>query len=173
MSEEVRCKQEKLIYLAGIIDGEGTISVSKRYGISRNATYFHQFKIGNTDIRLIQWLVDNFGGSFPKCMKLKGNRKDAYVWCLSGHASYKLLKKVMPYLLLKQKQAIYAIQLYENVSRWNYGATQMPVYKRVLADDLWQRCKELNKRGRDDSSDRIELLLPVEVRKDILDNWLV
>ena len=58
-------ENEKLAYLAGIIDGEGTIVIAK--GKIRKGRINHPYSLRlvvmNTDIRLIEWLKENFGGS--------------------------------------------------------------------------------------------------------------
>ena len=150
-------KGESLEYLAGIIDGEGTIGVYK-LAQGRRFDYFQQISVGNTEVLLIYWLVDNFGGRIPKIRKGKGNRKDSYVWALYGSNSYKLIKKVMSHLLLKQEQADNAMELWEKVSKFVYNRNKpRPLYKTKLAEELYQRNKLLNMRGRVvEESDLIE-----------------
>lgn len=168
--EEIR----KLSMLAAFVDGEGRIGISRSTRPSGNHNYAQQLQVINTDIRLIQWLVENFGGSFPKAIKQEGNRKDVFHWTLSGSNSYKMIKKIRPYLLLKQEQADCAIELYERVSRWDYKRyNPIPTYKIKLAEELWQKSMKLNKRGKDDNSEE-EIAIPatLRIRKDYLDAWL-
>lgn len=145
--------KEKLIYLSGIFDGEGCVSIGRQKR-TFGYVYQQQLSIGNTDIRLIEWLIENFGGSMPKTQKKEGNRKYNYLWSLHGSKSYKLLKKIHPYLIIKQEQADNAIELWEKVSKWHYGGGDisnkrfMPEHKRKLAEELYQRNKELNMKGK-------------------------
>lgn len=172
------CKRKILLSsLAAFIDGEGTIKIMHRLTYSNTYSYQQQLMVGNTDVRLIEWLVENFGGTMPKPHKVLGeNRKDSYDWRLSGSKSCRLLKLVRPYLMLKQEQADGAIMLYEKVSKWKYGGrnNSMPPHKRKLAETLYQRNKELNKRGKNDmdNEEEVEVLVPVKVRREVLDEWL-
>lgn len=151
MISQEECERIGLLkMMAAFVDGEGSIGIyrSLRKG---KYTYAQHLQIINTDIRLIEWLVENFGGSFPKVMNMGDNHKDAYHWTINGYNSYKILKKIRPYLLLKQEQADNAIELYKKVSKWKYGGINpLPDHKRKLSEELYQRNRELNMRGMDE-----------------------
>lgn len=157
--------------LAAFVDGEGTINIGMRKFPSGDSYYQQRLSVGNTNIRLIEWLIENFGGSFPKATNRGENRKDMYLWELSGSNSYKLIKKIRPYLILKQEQADCAIELYEKVSKWNYNSSKpLPEHKKKLAKELYQRNKVLNKNGKD--NEEIEVPVTIKIRKDVLDEWI-
>lgn len=159
--------RDNLSYLAGIIDGEGTIGIHKSHhkytNIEGGYTYQQYLEVTNTNILLLDWLVENFGGSISKRYKSSERHKDAYKWFVTGRKSYKLIKTIRSYLLIKQEQADCAIELWEKVSKWHYGANnRRPLYKTKLAEGIFQRNKELNKRGVDDVNQNIE---PKLIRK--------
>ena len=155
----------KLIYLAGIIDGEGTIGIGRQMLPNNNYTYRQHLIIGNTDIRLIEWLVENFGGKFPKAVNSNEKWKDSYMWQLTGTKSYKLLKKVRPYLLLKQEQADNAIELWEKVSNYVYSRShKRPEYRTELSEELYHMCRELNKKGKHDEESEPPRLLRKNIK---------
>lgn len=99
-------------YLAGIIDGEGWISLwkDKRGGRIRG-----ELGVGNTSKELIDWIHANFGGSvYPK----NGNDtcyyegaegrvlgKDRYKVIWRGEESSKLLPHLLPFLIVKYNKA--------------------------------------------------------------------
>lgn len=170
-------KIRKLSMLAAFIDGEGYIGILKAKHEQReheNYSYGQRLQVTNTDIRLMEWLVENFGGKIPKPTKDKREtRKDKYAWSRTGTDSYKLLKLIRPYLIMKYEQADLAIELYEKVTKWHYrGFKKMPVHKRKLAEELHQRCKELNKKGKDDDDVNIEIRIPLKINKETLREWL-
>ncbi|MCK4329802.1 hypothetical protein KAX02_08160 [candidate division WOR-3 bacterium] len=173
MITEEECDRIGLLkMLAAFVDGEGTISIGKSLLSNGKYSYYQQLIVSNSDVRLIDWTVDNFGGTFPKAQKLTDNRKDTYKWTLSSYKSYKMIKKIRPYLILKQEQADCAIELYEKVTKRHYhGSNPMPDYKRKLAEELFQRCKELKIIGKY-TDDELEVLVPLKIRKDVLDEWL-
>ena len=133
--------------LAMAIDTDGNIGIGK---VRENESYRHQINVANTNIKLIEWLVENFGGKIPE-PQVRDNpkHKDLYLWYLTGSNAYKILKKIRPYLLLKGEQADCVIELYEKVSKWYYtGWKQRPKYKKELQEELYQRVKALNKKGK-------------------------
>ena len=167
------CEECLLRQLAAFVDGEGTIGIRKHKDPSGCYVYQQGIQVANTDIRLIYWLVENFGGKFPKVVKDdRENRKDWYAWRLSSYNSYKIIKNIIPYLLLKQEQADNAIKLYEKVSKWKYGGSHpRPEHKTKLCEELYQKNRKLNMRGKVTNVE-VEVLVPVKIRKDVLDEWL-
>jgi cytochrome c-type biogenesis protein CcmH/NrfF len=92
-----------LAYLAGIIDGEGSIECR----LGRSATI--QLVVGNTDRRLIDWLVSEFGGRVY-AQKRKGV-KTLYSWRIPIRRERVLMEAVAPYLKLKREQLEVAFAL--------------------------------------------------------------
>ena len=170
--DEKECEDKRLLsMLAAFIDGEGTIGI--RRAITTKGSYTHNQYIGlaNTDIRLMKWVVDHFGGRMPKPKRDKrSNYKDKYTWYLGGFNSYQIIRAIRPYLVLKQEQADNAITLYEEITKWHYNP--LPNDKRELAGEIFQSNKELNKRGRPMDEEEIEIPVIVKIRKCDLDNWI-
>jgi len=65
----------KYIYLAGIIDGEGCISLAKN-GCARK---YIKIVVVNTSKDLIFWLKENFDGWIRLNKSKIGNRKDCWI----------------------------------------------------------------------------------------------
>ena len=103
-------KKEKLIYLAGIIDGEGCIgrvctTSKKRMKEDRKISYSSRCEVSNTSKSLIDWLYENFGGyKYP--VKREGNRKLQYRWKLRKKEIKKIVPKIIPYLIVKKEGAL-------------------------------------------------------------------
>lgn len=88
----------KLGYLAGIIDGEGSIFLTKQN--------VPTIEVGNTDFRLIQWLTKEIGGDFKVKSETRPNHKTAYVWYIRLTMDIlNILKSTMPYLIIKKENA--------------------------------------------------------------------
>jgi len=111
-----------LAYLAGIIDGEGCISLSKSH---KNDRYYYrlQLTITNTSAELKQWLEDKFGGRIRTSYARSNNRSDILHWTVSGNQCQWLLRQVLPYLIIKKPQAELALMMninpYGGTARWN------------------------------------------------------
>lgn len=112
MSVRTPNSQEKLAYLAGIIDSEGTVGfiINKKRSQERVAP---RFKVGNTDYRLIAWLTSEIGG---RVYKHEDDRnKLCYEWFVSGVKNIQpLLEAILPYLVVKQDSARAALIFCQN-----------------------------------------------------------
>lgn len=98
-------------YLAGIIDGEGTINITYS---PKNEERNVRVQVGNTSSSLISYLKNTFGGSVGKGQKTKGN-KLFKVWVISGNRLCKLfLIRLKPYLIIKDKQAETALRFIDS-----------------------------------------------------------
>ena len=157
--------------LAAFVDGEGTITIDKTKKRAGRYAYTQRLQIANTDVRLIDWLVENFGGSYPKPYKDKNEtHKDHYNWKIFSVNSYKLIKIMRPYLILKGEQADNAMELWERINKFHYVSTNpMPYYKKKIAEEIYQRNKVLNMRGKNvnDGSDVSKLVHKLVRRKTI------
>ena len=87
-------------YVAGLIDGEGCISLTIIHG----KNLYPHLKVKMTHRGIIETLHQQFGGSFTIERPL-GNRQEAYSWQTSGQTTMKVIKQVQPYLIVKQPQA--------------------------------------------------------------------
>jgi len=86
-------------YIAGIIDGEGTIRIGKS-----KTNYYASISIGMTEKKVIKLISSMFGAKVRiECVP---NRKIIYRWGTSGNIVIpKIIKKIYPYLIVKKKQA--------------------------------------------------------------------
>ena len=137
-------KESKWPYLAALFDGEGSISIgsSPFFHKKQGATYvrhYLQMSVTNCDRRLMQWLVDNFGGRFYSHER-KNGWKTVYFWNPSGRKNReKILLGMMPYMVLKHRQAELALEYLRLVPHASFAEKR---------DELERECRALNKRGR-------------------------
>jgi LAGLIDADG endonuclease len=61
-------------YLAGIVDGEGTISIARQKNLTNGKPeyYVGQVYITNSNTRLLEALKEQFGGHITKARRNKG-----------------------------------------------------------------------------------------------------
>ena len=142
-------------YLAGVIDGEGTVRIVKRKQYKKKVKsklaklYTVQLMIPNSDMRLITWLLENYNGFYNSQKRRGENWKIVHVWILNGLNAYKLLKEVREYLLLKQEQSDLCIMMYEKMNMHRHFCRRYPKPSWAVnyQEDCFQRCKVLNRRG--------------------------
>jgi len=110
----------ELCYLAGVLDSDGCISISKMNPgkqRTKNPRYVLTVNVVNTSMDLMHWLVEKFGGRF-KPRPIRGiNHKIQYDWWFNNGKAAQLLKLVEPYLIVKKEQAHLGINLIYN---WVY-----------------------------------------------------
>ena len=102
-----------LAYTAGIIDGEGSISIARQSREKHIAGYSHRVQVcvTSTNEWLCQWLRLNWGGNVYKgTTKTKPHYKQAWKWTIVTNKSINFLEAILPYLNLKRDEAELAIQ---------------------------------------------------------------
>jgi len=105
-----------LAYLAGIIDGEGSIYIGNFSSNAKTGTLHYQtnMEVTNTDENLIKWLHLTFGGRVNKYTHKqtpKNSRRPVYRWIVSGELLSHLCPRILPYLVIKIKQCEIMIEM--------------------------------------------------------------
>lgn len=136
--------KEKIIYLAGIIDGEGSICIdiqTKSKEFKRKCDYYAvRLLIVNTNIKLMDWLLTNFKGNVLK-RKLIKNHKQCYKWEIFSHNAVNILKECLPYMIVKDELAKNLIEFMETKPKNVWYVTDEIQEKRKI---LYQKNKTLN-----------------------------
>lgn len=100
-------EREKLIYLAGIADGEGCFA---NYNVKngRGKRYPRpMIIIVNTDRKMIYWIKKNFGGYiqlYPTGSDTRRECKPLYRWSIGNSKAVALAKELQPFLIVKREQ---------------------------------------------------------------------
>jgi hypothetical protein len=131
----------KQAYLAGIIDGEGTIGIYRcKQKNGRHQWCYRLFLlVAGTDPILAQWLKENFEA---KISWVTGSYYSKNGWKTPFRAAWttkkakKLIIELLPFLLVKKQQAVLSLQFPTNYE-------QCP----ELRESLYFKMKELNRRG--------------------------
>lgn len=137
-----------LAYTAGIIDGEGCISIIKNSRASDKLGYHFYLVVSvvNTNQWLINWLQMQYGGRIAFRNKVDRNHKNSWSWQMEAGRARDFLKLVLPYLNLKHPQAEVAI---------NFQATRILAGRhqteevRVIQEAQRILMQKLNKKGKD------------------------
>ena len=100
-------------YLAGLIDGEGCICISKNHPVDKrgkirrtHVQYNLELTITNTNLSIIRWLSKYAEGRRVTKGRRKAQWKTAHNWRATSRDHLKLLlDSVRPFLQAKKKQA--------------------------------------------------------------------
>ena len=105
-------------YLAGIIDGEGHISITRHRGPRpRGHRYYALFSVQvavtNTNPKVHEWLSERFVGTCHVHWRKKidhARHKPSFRWRTSAKVTREMLELTLPYLVIKREQALLALK---------------------------------------------------------------
>jgi hypothetical protein len=107
--ERVHATDSDLAYMAGIVDGEGTVYYREKTGSLR-------VSVTNTHRPLLDWIAERWGGSVNDELNYTGDgctRKPKWRWTLSGGPAVVLLRELLPRLIVKAERAVHGIERWE------------------------------------------------------------
>ena len=102
--------EHEIGYLAGIMDGEGTIHISRpitRNKDCKSGIYQTYIAVTNTEINLLNWLKDRIGGiirSIPTDKKSNVIRKPIWRWYCPIVRINDFCKLLIPHSVIKKRQ---------------------------------------------------------------------
>lgn len=105
----------QIAYLAGIIDGEGSIGLYSKRPSDKDRHYVTlQLSVVNTSKPLMKWLSANVPvGNVGRKAGPKTNHKEIFHWTASSSKAVEVLRLVLPYLVVKKAQAEVVIELWD------------------------------------------------------------
>jgi len=97
-------KETEKAYIAGIIDGEGSITLTRQH---KNRHPSPMVSIPSTDLYLLEWIkkVVQCGRIIKKKNYKPQLHRDSFVLNITYDKALELLKEVEPYLITRQKKA--------------------------------------------------------------------
>ncbi len=108
---------EEKAYIAGIIDGEGTVTLSRAHVEELPAP---KLSVANNSLELLKWIREKVGsGVIIKRSKREPQHKDHYVLDISNNWALDLLMDVKEYLIIKKPHAELLILRYKAVTSRN------------------------------------------------------
>lgn len=141
-------KPTELAYLAGIIDGEGVISIhahtKRRHSKGRENEPYRILQpvvqIYNTDLNLINWLHDRIGFKFNGRDRRKA--RTSYQVVVTGYSTHSILLPLLDYLIAKRPQAMLVME-YIAIRASRSDTEYNPPYGQREVE-IWQTLQELN-----------------------------
>lgn len=142
---EIDLTLEQSAYIAGMIDGEGSVGVWRetRRGNKSGYRYKGVVEVYNTDTRVLHFLKDVCGGYIAKKRKASKKNKASWKWACTQTKISELLKQVRPYMILKGEQADIVLKFREIMD----NAPRRASASHEHFEELYQMTKKLNRRG--------------------------
>lgn len=142
-------------YLAGILDGEGSISLARSHARSSAKYVYPLVRIANTDKKLISWIRKRIPiGHAGYVSKIHKKCKDVYHVAWASTEAVCILQELLPYLVCKKFRAEVAIQVWlenEHAVK-NYGQPfgnyhPVPAYLSQFREQAFNFMKYANRKG--------------------------
>lgn len=117
-------------YMAGILDGEGSVLLNK---INKSRFRTPVVSISNNDKNIIKLFYNNYGGSIIKKKKYKEKHEQSYEWRVTYYKAINVLKDLLPYMLHKEKirRANLIINIYPIVTKRNGKYTDKEILDKL------------------------------------------
>ena len=100
-------------YLAGIIDGEGTVTLMKHH---KNETPTPSVSVANNNLGLLKWIKSTVGGTITSKKKRLPHHNDSYAWHIRQDRAIRVLNELKQYLKIKKQQAELITTTYKKVT---------------------------------------------------------
>lgn len=97
-------------YLAGIVDGEGTVTLMRHH---RGETPSPSVSIANNNERLLRWVKSLVGGVIVRKPKRNPRHQDSFAWVLRFDAALRFLQEIQEFLIIKKPQATLILRDYK------------------------------------------------------------
>ncbi|MFA5271690.1 MAG: LAGLIDADG family homing endonuclease [Candidatus Omnitrophota bacterium] len=121
-------------YLAGIVDGEGTVTLSRHH---KHETPAPLVSISNTSLKLLIWIRRKCGGIITSKKISKLHHTQSYVWRLRQNSALCFLNEIKKYLIVKKEQAELITKEYKRVtSRTGKYTAQLLRKKEKLVNEI-------------------------------------
>lgn len=127
-------------YLAGIVDGEGTITLMKHH---RNETHIPFVGIANNNLVLLEWIKSIVGGNICAKKKRLPHHNNSYVLNIRQDRALRFINDIKKYLIVKRAQAELISSKYKAVTHRAGKYTPEMLAKK---NELVAKIRELNQR---------------------------
>lgn len=129
-----------LAYIAGIIDGEGCITIQKSHKKRCNsATYQSHVIVCMTSEAVIKYLTDNITGGWRTTQQT--NNRMVHRFVVTGDNAYNITEAILPYLVEKKDQALKLLSLKQYCHGQGVKSTQEEL---TIKDTIFNELKEMH-----------------------------
>jgi hypothetical protein len=128
-------------YIAGLVDGEGCLTISKKSGDRFNA----HVSITNTNRKMLEWVFDKVKLGIIYSQPGTVKSKVTFRYELRVKEIEAFLKMILPYLICKREQADLLLEYLG--CRHTSGHGPKPTDLRIQHELICEEIQALNKRG--------------------------
>jgi hypothetical protein len=139
MSDEMRG------YLAGILDGEGCITIKKHPYTTKAGNKYHNYSLV-IDVAQREIVVMKNLKKITGLGSIQFNRSQRmYNWHLTANQAIPLLKCILNLLVLKKRQAILGIEFHSRINKSSTGRKSLTTSELKLRKKYYDRMRTFKK----------------------------
>jgi hypothetical protein len=131
-----KLKPEVASYIAGLIDGEGTVTLSRRHA---NENRQRVVSIANTERRLLEFVEQATGvGKITRKRTISSRHSPSFAYSVSNRQALSLLCQVVRFMRsYKRERAQFALRCYESLTARNGKYTEASRRLRALFESAF------------------------------------
>lgn len=139
-------------WLAGVIDGEGSIFLSKVVNRAYRRGFFYrpEFLVSNSNRMFLIRIAELIGeGTVHRAQKGGGGTKTRWEYVASAGVLRAILPQILPHIIVKRKQAEKMLEYFEFIDThplWGHKQVESSYYE--ILDSLYLQLKKLNQKGK-------------------------
>ena len=143
---------DDVIYLAGIIDGEGSISIARSHSNrGYSPSYRVRLLVSNTYMPLLEWIQSLWGGHIwpwggARPGEASGLWKPGFCWEIDSRPAGRIIERIRPYLRVKAAQAWLALEYLAHYLP-GHGPNRLSAEELALREGFHLASLYLNRRG--------------------------
>lgn len=151
-----RMSDSERAWLAGVIDGEGSIFLSKVSGANYRRGFFYrpQMAVSNTSRSFLIRVGEVVGeGTVQLAQRGNGNWKTRWMYCAVAGVLRVVLPQIIPHMIIKRAQAEKMLEFLAFVDQNSIlGSREVPPRYYEGLDKFYWTIRKLNEKGRMESS---------------------
>lgn len=102
-------KREKIIFLAGVFDGEGSYGMWMKNSKARTPKRYFTIAVEASDADMVSRFAEVFGGSFYVIKKKQAHHKHCFRWKVNGDRAFEVIETMIPYMCQRRQDKYYGI----------------------------------------------------------------
>ena len=135
-------KEQKIIYLAGLFDGEGCVLINKA---TKRRYSYHRLRVQLTNLNPspLKMAMELFGGSILIHKNRRENQQDIWDWSVEYTRAVEFLEEIFPYSIIKKDEIEIALDFMNSKKR--YGRGGVPINEFRKRERFKQELQELKR----------------------------
>jgi len=146
-------KAERNAYCSGLMDGEGTICISKQQRKGsirhRNVIYSLRISIAMASRSPQEFLKKEFGGVITTVIDKRPNHRVLFHWVIWGPKATIFLKAIYPYSLIKREQIENALEFQNHIEICKKMGYNLKGYRKKFPPEIMEYREKLFQKSKD------------------------